>query len=504
MKAIKYLMIILVAAASLISISCGEEKENGAASADKTYYCPMHPEVTSNKPGVCPICHMDLVLKSSDEAMEEHLDEGLVISNRKQVLANVAVVKVKKENISKTVTAYSYLDFAEQNRKLVTAKFNGRIEKLYVDRTGEYIRKGEPLFDIYSPDLVQAQNEYLIIANGFRNTSLVSAEGVSRNEDVLLNAAEQKLKLYGLTDKQIHELRNTKKVNYNLTYYSPVNGTVIEKKIQEGTYVNEGTIVYDVADLSELWNIAEVYENDLHVIKNGDKVQLKLNSYPGETFEGRVNLIYPVVNPETRTIKIRSSFPNKGNKLKPNMYGETVFTAGFGEGLVIPEEAVLFTGKRNLVWIRVKDKTFIPREVTVGTKFNGKYQVISGISEGEEVASSGAYLLDSESQLKSGLSGTGHEQHNVPQDNNQNKNDVPSEQKEDHLNHENMQSSSMEIWNKVCPVLGGKVNPKVETVLFEGKTIGFCCPGCDKDFSENPEKYLSNLSSDGKRFTGEK
>src|SRR5690606_25711699 len=205
--------------------------ENNHTAQNKIYYCPMHPEVTSDKPDVCPICQMDLVLKGNDYAMEGHTDEAITISDRKQVLANISVVKVSKEEIVKEITAYSYLDFAEQNKKLITAKFNGRIEKLFIDKTGDYIRKGDPLFEIYSPDLVQAQNDYLIASNGLLTGNF---SGNKNDDDVMIKSAEQKLLLMGLTQKQIDELRSNKELTYKLTYYSPYNGTVIEKKVQEG------------------------------------------------------------------------------------------------------------------------------------------------------------------------------------------------------------------------------------------------------------------------------
>ncbi|HEX9740894.1 MAG TPA: efflux RND transporter periplasmic adaptor subunit, partial [Ignavibacteriaceae bacterium] len=235
----------------------------------------------------------------------------------------------------------------------------------------------------------------------------------------------KKLKLFGITDSQIEELEKTGEVKLTTTYHSPMNGTVIDKKVQEGMYVNEGSVIYDIADLSILWNLSEVYENDLGHIKEGNKVRVSFHSYPGETFDGRVSLIYPVVNPQTRTVKVRSTIMNKGNRLKPNMYSETKFEINLGESLVVPENAVLFTGERKLVYVKVDDGKFTPREIETGYKSGNKYQILSGLKEGEEIAATGAYLIDSESQLKSGIS-TIH-QHN---------DEVTTEKKEgDHSAH---------------------------------------------------------------------
>jgi Cu(I)/Ag(I) efflux system membrane fusion protein len=183
---------------------------------------------------------------------------------------------------------------------------------------------------------------------------------------------------------------------------------VIEKKIQEGMYVNEGTPIYEVAELSTLWNIAEVYESDLSTVKVGSNVKLKLKAYPGEEFMGRVTFIYPVINQQTRTVKVRSEFSSLNNKLKPQMYGETIFSADAGTGLLIPANAIIFSGNRNVVWVKTGTDMFEAHDVTVGLRYGDKYQILSGLYEGEEVASSGGFLIDSESQLKTGMP-TGHQ-----------------------------------------------------------------------------------------------
>jgi Cu(I)/Ag(I) efflux system membrane fusion protein len=320
----------------------------------------------------------------------------ITLTTDKQILANVSTIKIKNEKLVKELSAYSYMDFIEQNRIIIPAKFNGRIEKLFVDKTGDYVTKGQELFEIYSPDLVQAQNEYLIALSnsGDANSSLIEA-------------SKKKLELLGLTINQIEDLKNSGKINLTLTYYSPVSGTVIEKKVQEGMYVNEGTEIYEVAELSTLWNITEVNETDLSSIKVGSKVKLKLKAYPGEEFTGRVTFIYPVVNSQTRTVKVRSEFSSQNSKLKPQMYGETFFYADAGTGLLIPAGAVIFSGNRNVVWVKTSEGMFEARNVEIGQKFGDKYQILSGLSEGDEVVASGGFLIDSESQLKTGMP-TGH------------------------------------------------------------------------------------------------
>ncbi|HEX2867791.1 MAG TPA: efflux RND transporter periplasmic adaptor subunit [Ignavibacteriales bacterium] len=430
MKVVKLLLIPLVILAFVLAgcaKSSGSEDTHehslvAKKSGKKTYYtCTMHPQVISDKPGVCPICNMELVKKTVDDASENKqtnvndMEDMIAIHGNKMILANVSTVKIEKGSLQKDVNAYSYLDFAEQNRKYISAKFNGRIEKLYVDKTGDFIRKGQPLFEIYSPDIVQAENEYLIALNG--NNEPSGLYQGSANSNRLLSSAKKKLELFGVTDDQIKNLENTKDVKLTITYYSPASGTVIDKKVQEGQYVNEGAIIYDVADMSTLWNISEVYEKDLQAIKTGSRAELTLQAYPGRTFEGRVTFIYPVLNPTSRTIKVRSEFANKGGLLKPQMYGQTLFRSNEGIGLLVPSSAVLFTGKRNIVWVKAQDGMFEGRTVEVGNKFGDNYQVLSGLKEGEEVASTGGFLIDSESQLQAGAPSTGGEHAGMNMDN---------------------------------------------------------------------------------------
>jgi len=239
-----------------------------------------------------------------------------------------------------------------------------------------------------------------------------------------LSSAKKKLFLFGFTVSQINELEKTKEVKLTVKYYSPISGIVIEKKVQEGMYFTEGTTLYDVADLSMLWNIAEIYEKDLNVVNIGSKVNLTLDAFSGEVFTGRVSFVYPIVNSPTRTVKIRSDFSNNKGKLKPQMYGQASFERSFGYGLVVPSDAVLFMGKRNIVWLKVGEGMFEPKEVIVGMKINDTYEILSGISEGDEVAVTGGYLIDSESQLKSGMV-TGHQHGGKPEKTN-NEGSIPN------------------------------------------------------------------------------
>lgn len=436
----KFSAILLIITIAVMLPACGsdgshsDEHKNESAQKKEYWTCTMHPQIISDKPGICPICQMELIKKVVDETPAEITDkdmaEMVTLGGNKQILANVSLYEVKEEKLYKEFTAYSYLDFVEQNRKTISARFNGRIEKLFVDKTGDHVSKGEPLFEIYSPDLVQAQNEYLIaLDNSLRAGNIIEAQNPGSSATPLLKAAKKKLELFGLTQNQISELGRSRDIQFTLTYFSPISGTVIEKKTQEGMYVSEGTAIYEIADLSTLWNISEVYEDNIGDIKIGNLVKLNLKAYPGEEFNGKVTFIYPVVNQQTRTVKVRSEFTSRGGKLKPQMYGETTYQINKGNGLLVPADAVLFTGKRTVVWAKAGDGMFEARNVKVGEKFGSKYQILYGLDEGNQIAATGGFLIDSESQLKSGMpSGHQHGESTTPTKTN-------SESQSEHKNH---------------------------------------------------------------------
>lgn len=440
-----YISIIFISLLSLTFLlylgGCSDEKNHSnSAEANEYWTCTMHPQVISDKPGNCPICQMELVKKSKSNESNDTLQmEGMLnLSQGKLALAGVELAKVQHHSMDNTIKSFSYLDFIEGKREVISARVSGRIEKLYIKNTGEFINKGAPVFEIYSPTLVEAQNDFLIaIENANSNYSLLNNNSNKlTNPAKVINAARKKLELLGLTQKQILKLEQEKEIQYTLTYYSPVSGIIIEKNIQNGIYVNEGSKLFEIGDLSNLWNIADVFEKDIHNVKVGSKVKITLRSFPGETFDGVVTLIYPMVNSQTRTIKVRSEIVNKGNKLKPQMYGETTFELGSSAGLFIPETAVLQTGKRNIVWLRTDDGMFESREVKIGSKFNNMYQVIEGLKENDEVVAKGAYLVDSESQLQTGNSPS--HQHGTESQNympNREKNNSKNKNIQEHTNH---------------------------------------------------------------------
>jgi membrane fusion protein, copper/silver efflux system len=391
---------------ALLVSSCGKSSphqghaDSTSAAQNADYYtCPMHPQIHLDKPGVCPICGMELVKASNSRKMESSSDTPMIpLNERDQILANVSTVVVAYEPIDHTVRSFGTLEIPDPNKTVISARFSGRIEKLHVNAVGSRIKKGQPLFDVYSPDIIQAENEYL--------QTLTSS---SSTREKFLAISKSKMLLLGLIEEQIRGIETQGTVPLVATYYSPASGIIMDKKIVEGVYVSEGMALYDVSDISTLWNIAELYESDAVHIRAGERAALSTANYPNQTFAATVSLIYPVVNAQSRTVKVRLTVNNADERLKPNMYTETLFERKKGKALTVPVSAVLLTGKRNLVYVKAgHDNHFEAREIGIGARFNGKYEVTSGLMEGEEVVSEGGYLIDSESQLKTG-GGSGHQ-----------------------------------------------------------------------------------------------
>jgi len=390
------LLALLSLTATITLLSCGKSTpshdahgEHSSADVAADYYtCPMHPQVRSDKPGVCPICHMDLVKASNGGQSDDVSPDSLVsLNDNEQRIANVSTVVVTSEVVGQSIRGYGVLEIPEPNKKVISARFSGRIERLFANAPGMRIKRGEPLFVVYSPDIIQGAHEYR-----------QARSGSGPNHESLLNAAQVKLQLFGLSGGQIAALDTMESLPLVMEYLSPVSGIIMEKRVVEGIYVTEGASLFEVSDISTLWNIAEVYEADATVVRIGDRATVFAG---GHSIRGQVSFIYPVVDPQTRTIKIRVTVENPRGNLRPNMYTETVFQRQQGVSLVVPVGAVLMTGKRNIVYVQAgKDGRYEAREIGLGARIDDNYEVTWGLSEGERVVREGGYLIDSESRLK--------------------------------------------------------------------------------------------------------
>jgi membrane fusion protein, copper/silver efflux system len=398
----------------------GWYKGDGAASQQVTakplYTCPMHPFIIKDTPGSCPICGMQLIKKITDaqtataQTPEQKQQAaqlgGVSLSPTQQVMANVETVTVQRMPLAKQVAATGIVQYDQSRQAKVTAWVAGRIDRLYVDTVGSYVSKGRPVAEIYSPDLVAAQQEYLLALKSREQLKNSTIQAISQGGEGLVASARQRLKLLGVKDAQIASLERAGEPNIKLPIYTPLSGVVIEKIVQQGQYVNMGDPLFAIADLSSVWVDVEVYENEFPFVKLRQPVAITSQSYPGKTFTGRVSFIYPFLDPKTRTVKVRVEMANPGLQLKPDMYVNAVIKSPVAAGLVVPASAVIDTGTRQVVWLEKQPGMFEPRDVKVGARVDDKVQILSGLSGGEKVAATGGYLLDSESQLRGGGNGS--------------------------------------------------------------------------------------------------
>lgn len=370
------------------------------------YHCPMHPNYTSDKPGECPICGMTLV-PVEEEHKEMEMPEGTVrISPEKQQLIGVKFGKVEIRNLKKEIRTVAKVTYDERRLTYVNTKFPGWVEDLYVDYTGRLVKKEEPLFAIYSPELVSAQEEYLLAlkAKGYFQGEAYSE--VAQSTDSLLESSRKRLLYWDIKEEQIKELEKTGKPFKTLIFFSPITGFVIEKNILKGKYVMPGENLYKIADISNIWILADIYEHDLNLISIGQQATIELSYLPGEKFSGKITYIYPYLENETRTTKVRIELSNRDFKLKPDMFGNIVINVELGKKLTVHEDAVIDSGERKIVFIDKGEGFFEPREVKLGVKAGEFYEVINGLNEGERVVLSANFLIDSESRLKSAVKKT--------------------------------------------------------------------------------------------------
>jgi len=355
---------------------------------------PMNPNEIYDHPGKSNM-GMDLVPVYADEGGES----GVVkISPVIQQNMNVKIIEVKKGELHPEVNTNGILTPNEKKEYVATTKVGGWIEKLYVNFTGQKVHKGDKLVKIYSPELVSAEEEFLT-ALDYDNAVKTGAK-----KSTLLKNAIRKLQLLDVSDKEIENLRKTGKVKKYIVLYAPFDGTVIHKGVDEGAKIGRGTPILKIADLSSLWIIADIYEYEFEKIKLGLPATVTFDYLPGQKFKGRISFIYPTLDPLTRTIKVRIELPNKNGYLKPGMFAN-VDIKGPGSGVypLVPEQAVLRSGRTNTVIIALGNGRFKPAEIQLGQYANGYYQVLSGLQPGTKIVESAQFLIDSESNLRASL-----------------------------------------------------------------------------------------------------
>ena len=326
-----------------------------------------------------------------------------IVSPDKQQLLGVRTTTVEARPLSKTVRTVGTIKYDETKVTRVHSKIEGWVEKLYANYTGKFVQKGQPLFTMYSPDLLATQGEYLLALKSHERLSVSSIPEVRAGADGLVEASKQRLMLWDISDQQIRDLEQKREPQRTLTFYAPNSGFVIKKDINEGMKIMPDKELYTIADLSTVWVEADVYESEIPLVKVGQQATINLSYYPEETFKGRISYIYPYLDEKTRTVKVRLEFPNPALKLKPDMYVNAEIKIDSGKHLAVPEEAVLDTGLRKVIFIDKGNGRFEPKEIKLGSKLDGFYQVLSGVKEGEKIAASSVFLLDSESRLSEAM-----------------------------------------------------------------------------------------------------
>jgi Cu(I)/Ag(I) efflux system membrane fusion protein len=389
-------------------------------------------------------------LKEADAKDTETL-KAVSLSPTQRVIANVSVVQAQRKQISRDIQAVGLVSYAEPNYKHISARFPGRLEKLYLSYTGQSVRKGDPVADVYSPEAISAQQEYLLALDSYEQAT-VGGQSFAGSAAQLLEQSKNKLLQWGFTEKQIARLKETRKVSYVVTIYSQVSGTVVKKSVDPQHYASTGDDMYDVADLSSVWIYLDVYERDIRFISPGQSVFISTEAYPNEKFTGRVVFIDPVVNPENRTIRVRTEFANPKLKLKPNMYAKATIAVPKANALVVPSTAIISTGKRTVVWVEVKENTFEPRDVVTGTVSDGFTAILNGLDEGEHIVETGGFLLDSESALQQPTSVDPHAGHNTTSSTNpqEKKRDNPTAM-EDHSAHAGARQINIRVKDGYSP-----------------------------------------------------
>ncbi len=325
--------------------------------------------------------------------------EVLFTPNQRQLIG-VAYAKVERKPLTKVIRTLGRVEYDERKLAEVTLKISGWIKELYLDSTGKFVRRGQPLLAIYSPELVSAQEEYLLALRTLEQLKASPLPEALESARFLVEASRRRLVLWDFTPAQIQDLERGKSSRLYQTIVSPISGYVIEKRALKGQKVEPGMTLYKIADLSTVWVLASIYESDLPLVQLGQEATMRLSYVPGATWRGKVDYLYPYLEAETRTNPVRLVFPNQDLKLKPGMYARLEIEVNLGEKLAVPESAVLHSGERKLVFVDRGQGSFEPREVRLGTAASGYYEVLDGLQEGEQVAASGTFLIDSESKLK--------------------------------------------------------------------------------------------------------
>ena len=391
-------ILIFMAACSLL-LACGKETSppsaETAVASDvvELYSCGMHPNVVEEGPGTCPICGMDLVPVYEDQAPGESASGAVSIDPMVVQNMGVRIEPARRQTVFRHLRTIGEVEVGEDQISAVNLRFSGWVERIHVDKTGDPVEKGQTLFEIYSPELVAAQQEYLLA---------LRTQGAGSD---LARSARRKLDLWGLAERDIASIARSGKVRRTFPIRSPRSGYILQKNVVEGARVKAGEDLYSVGDLRHIWVTAEIYEFDAPWVEVGQPAQMELSYEAGKVLEGKVAYIYPTLSEITRTLTVRLEFENPDMRLKPGMFATVYIESRRRDDvLAIPTEAILDSGRRKIVFVSVGEGRFEPREVVTGlTGDHHMTEMLSGLEEGDPVVVSGQFLLDSESQLQEAI-----------------------------------------------------------------------------------------------------
>lgn len=375
------------------------------------WQCPMHPEIIQDRPGDCPICGMDLVkVEPAPESAPSgtNAPKGLTtvtIDPAKQQLIGLRVGMVERKPLAGSIRTVGRVTFDETRVHHIHTKYEAYVEHVHPNANfiGAKVSKGEPLVTLYSPELYATQQEYLLALKAQRRLGETGAPGVARQGNDLLEAARQRLLLWDLPASEIERLEKSGEASRTFHLFAPVSGFVTGKTATHGMKVTPADSLFDIADLSRVWVLADVYEAELPRIAVGQKATMSLSYWPGKSWTGKVTYVFPTVDEKTRTVKVRVEFDNPGHELKPEMFADVVLHGQARTALVVPEDAVIESGTRSVVFVVHGGGKLEPREIGTGQSAEGLVEVLDGLHEKEAIALGASFLIDSESRLKAAL-----------------------------------------------------------------------------------------------------
>ncbi len=406
--------LVPLAGGPLAGEPAGGHEDHGHAAGAELWTCPMHPDILEPQPGRCPICGMDLVA-SADRGDAEEVAAGggdgsasihqpvridpAVVQNM-----NVRTETVERRDLSQSIRTVGYLDYDQERMVTVTTKYSGWVEKVYVNYIGERVRKGQPLFEVYSPELVQTAQE-LLSALRFARDMRDAPEDSRQRAESLVDSARVRLGYWDISPEQIARLEETGEVFRTLTVTAPASGLVMKRMPGlEGMGVKPGMEIFHIANLSSLWLTVEIFEDQMAWVREGTPAEVALTYFPGETFRGTVRFLEPELSEKTRTLRVKIEVKNPRGRLRKGMFATVNFEPVAVEGaIVVPSQAVLRTGRRNVVVVALGEGRFAPREVVIGHEAEGYTQILDGVAEGETLVTSAQFLLDSESKLREAI-----------------------------------------------------------------------------------------------------